>query len=405
LISGRDIIVLSNVDWDLLWQANQELASRLARAGNRVLYVENLGVRSPRVGDARRVLSRLRGWSHSLAAGSVREVAPAVHVCSPLVLPPFGSPPRRALNRLAFLRSIRRAASRLGMRDPVLWTYLPTDASLDLLDLLRSLRSVVVYMCVADFEELTPHRDRLREAERALLGSSDLVLARGPSLAARCARWSDRVHEFELGVSLEAFPMPAGDGSPRRDEARASLPSTPLANLPRPVVGYVGALHRHLDLRLAVAMAAARPHWSWVYVGPAQVPVRELASRPNVRLVGHVPHGGLAGYIESFDVGIVPYRLEAVTNTVFPAKLLEYLAMGKPVVSTPLPEVRRFDGERQMLTEAPPQPVAFLTAIEEALARDTEDLRAARRRAVAPLDWGAQLERISGLIESSAPPG
>jgi glycosyltransferase involved in cell wall biosynthesis len=291
------------------------------------------------------------------------------------------------------------------MRDPLLWTYLPTDAAVDLLEQLRTPSSVVVYMCLADFEELASDRDQLVHAERGLVASSDLVLARGPSLAARCARWSGRVHEIDLGVALDAFPMPAEQDGGAGDDVGASIQPTPLAGLPRPVVGYVGALHRYLDLRLAVALAAARPDWSWVYVGPPQTSVGQLAARPNVHLTGPVPHSSLARYIESFDVGIVPYRLGSATDTVLPAKVLEYLAMGKPVVSTRLPEVRRFNCQHQVLVTAASEPEAFGRALEEALATDGEGLRVARRRAVAPLDWGAQLEQLSGLIESSVAPG
>jgi glycosyltransferase involved in cell wall biosynthesis len=404
LISDRDIVVLSNVDWDFLWQAHQEIASRLARAGNRVLYVENLGVRPPRLSDVGRVGSRLGRWGSSLRSGGVRKVAPGLHICSPLVLPPFGSSGRRAVNRLALRRQAGRVAMRLRMRDPLLWTCLPTDTALDLVALLRAPRSVLVYMCVVDFEKLTPQGDRLRQAERTLLESSDLVLAVGPTLAAHCARWSDRVHEFDLGVSLEAFPMPTPGGRGPRTEPSSSPPAA-LAHLPRPVVGYVGALHRQVDLRLAADMASVRPDWSWVYVGPVQVPVTELAARSNVHLVGPVPHASLAAYIASFDVAIIPYRLGAVTDTVFPAKLLEYLAMGKPVVSTRLPEVSRFNSENDVLATAGSEAGEFLAAIEEALADDREELRTARRRAVAPRDWGAKLERMSALVEASAAPG
>ena len=403
MISGRDIVVLSSLEWDQLWQAHQELAARLARGGNRVLYVENLGVRSPRVSDAGRVAARLGRWTRAIASGGVREIAPGLHVCSPLALPPFGSPPRRVLNRL-LLRQVHRAAKTLGFREPIVWSYLPTDAALDLIGLLRRPRSVVVYTCLADFAELTPRRDRLERAERAVLEASNLVFARGPSLAARCRRWSESVHEIELGVSLERFAVPGANRDRDSDtETWAPIAGEPLDELPRPIVGYVGAIHRHLDLELAIGMAAARPHWSWVYVGPAQVPVGELAARPNVHLVGHVRHDLLARYIERFDAGIVPYRVGPTTATVLPAKLMEYLAMGKPAVSTPLAEVRAFDAGRQVVATAEGEPDAFLAAIEAALEGDGPEPRAARRAAVAALDWGVQLERMSALIEGAGP--
>lgn len=390
MTSGRDIVVVSSVEWDFLWQGHHELASRLSRAGNRVVYVENMGVRSPRVADAGRIASRLRHWLDSLRSGGVRRVGANLYACSPLVLPPFGPPWRRALNR-RLLRLVRRTVRGLGMRDPVVWTFLPTDTALDLIALLRTASGVVVYTCVADFRELTPHREALERCERELLALSDLVFAYPKGLADHCARWAARVHLAPSGVNLDAFPHGADGGG-----------IAWLRELPRPVIGYVGGLHRHLNLPLAAAMARARPNWSWVYVGPAQVPVEELAACPNVRLAGHVPHPELAAYIDAFDVCIVPYRLGPETDAVVPTKVNEYLAMGKPVVSTRLPEVCNFNARHRVLRTAADNPEAFLAAVEEQLAPADGEVLRARRAAVASRDWATQVAWMSELLESAA---
>ena len=83
MITGRDIVYISSIEWTFIWQQNQEIAIRLARAGNRVLYIENTGVRSPGLGDASRIVSRLKRWIVSLGSRGVREVAPNLFVCSP----------------------------------------------------------------------------------------------------------------------------------------------------------------------------------------------------------------------------------------------------------------------------------------------------------------------------------
>jgi glycosyltransferase involved in cell wall biosynthesis len=168
------------------------------------------------------------------------------------------------------------------------------------------------------------------------------------------------------------------------------------------MIGYVGGLHRHLDLRLAVELAQARPTWSWVYVGPTETPIPELAAQPNVHILGRVPHPSVASYIGEFDVCTVPYKLGPETDTVFPTKLVEYLAMGKPVVSTMLPEVREFNAQHGVLTAAPSRPDAFLGVIEEALALAEDGQPVARRRAAASRDWESHLEGMSDLIEARA---
>src|SRR5882757_1886124 len=116
MLSGRDIIVISSIEWDFNWQGHQEIARRLAQAGNRVLYVENMGVRTPGLQDARRVAMRAAHWVQSLPGGGVREVLPDLHVCSPMILPPFGSKTRQLVNRRVLLPLIRHAVKKLNFR-------------------------------------------------------------------------------------------------------------------------------------------------------------------------------------------------------------------------------------------------------------------------------------------------
>jgi glycosyltransferase involved in cell wall biosynthesis len=173
-----------------------------------------------------------------------------------------------------------------------------------------------------------------------------------------------------------------------------------LSQLPRPVIGYVGGIHRHFDTEMLASMAKARPDWSWVLIGPAQIPLNGLKRMPNVHCFGARAHEELPQYISHFDVGIVPYRQNEFTSTVIPTKINEYLAMGKPVVSTNLPEVTAFNQKHNVLITSPNQPTAFLSSIESALLLPTEDGLANHRRRVAMLNgWDLRIERVSSLIE------
>ena len=189
MLTGRDIIYISSIEWSFLWQQNQEIALRLTRAGNRVLYIENTGVRAPGLGDAGRVFMRLKSWLGALSSRGVREVAPNLYVCSPLVLPPFGSGLRKLINRHLLLPFIRRIARRLEMRDVLLWTYLPTDTVLDMIKLLRTPQSATVYYCLADFPELTPDSEQIVESERLLVEQSDVVFANCEQISRRLSQW------------------------------------------------------------------------------------------------------------------------------------------------------------------------------------------------------------------------
>ncbi|HVG29882.1 MAG TPA: glycosyltransferase [Pyrinomonadaceae bacterium] len=410
MISGRDIVYVSSIEWNFLWQGHQEIARRLAGAGNRVFYLENTGVRAPGVRDARRVAFRLRRWAGALRSGGVREVAPNVYVCSPLVLPPFGSALRRGLNRHVLLRLVRRTARRLGIRDPLIWTYLPTDTTLDLVRTLP--HRELVYYCVADFTQLTPQPEKLRAAERELLRRCDVVFAFCTELATTCAEDNPNVHVFPAGVNLDAFPPDAatratagavavGDAT---DAGAQTFPpaETELANLPRPIIGYVGGMHRHVDFELLKSAARARPDWSWVCVGALQADTRGLADLPNVHMLGQKPHEELVNYIRRFDVCIVPYVNSVYTRTVVPTKINEYLATGKPVVSTDIPTVCEFNEEHRVLLTSPADAERFVPAVAQALAMPHDLAAVRKRRRVAEQgDWGKRLEEMSGLIEAS----
>ena len=404
MIKGRDVIFISSIDWDDQWQAPQEIALRLTKAGNRILYIENTGIRAPGLRDARRIKRRLKHWSGALLRRrGVRKVLPDLGVLGPLVLPPFGPSLLSHLNRQLLLRLIGGAARSMGMRDPLIWTFLPTDTTLGLIDLFSSPHGRVIYYCAADFTQLTTSAQRLARSEAELVRRSDVVFTICEELAVHCRRWNDNVHVFPYGVNLNAFPlqdagMARPHGSERESFAWAARTHANGRNGHR-VIGYVGGLHRHVGVDMLVEMARARPSWSWVFVGSPEVPLKELAELPNVYLLGQRPHRELAGYIRTFDVCIVPYRRSAYTETVVPSKINEYLAMGKPVVSTNLPPVCEFNDEHQVLVTAEDRPESFLRAIDHTLSQGEDEALIARRHAAARQgDWEARLEAMSRLI-------
>ncbi len=396
MITGRDIIYISSIEWDFLWQAHQEIARRLAAAGNRVLYIENTGVRSPGLKDTKRVVSRLRRSFSSLGRQGARQVDPNIFVYSPLVLPPFGSAWRRLLNRHFFLRHLRKTTRGMGMKDVLIWTYLPTDTALDIIRAHDNDRRLLIYYGVADFSYLTPMSSQLEKSEQELLRLADLVFVNCSELAGKFSAAKTKPHVFPPGVDMSAFPLEvSADGVERADPLG-------LATLPGPVIGYVGGLHRFVDYDLLAAIARARPSWSWVFLGAPQVALEKLEGLANVHLFGQQPHAELARHLRFFDVCIVPYLITQETSTVVPTKINEYLAAGKATVSTRLPTVCEFNEQHKVLTTAGSSPDEFLQAIESEIPPAHDPQLRAKRRAVAELaDWQNRLEEMSGLIEAT----
>ncbi len=401
MLRDKDIVLISSIDWNCVWQPPQEITLRLARAGNRVLFVENTGIRVPALRDLNRVRVRFRRWVKARRTGGLRQFTENVYICSPLVMPPFGPAWRRLINRHLFLPRIASAARRIGMCNPWLWTFLPTDSAHEIIKSLRTERSKVIYYCAADFAPLTPYADDLARSERGILEQCDAVFTTCSELMRHCGEWNKNVHLCPHGVDLAAFPPENKTSesvrvSPAFEQYRRNLPS-----LPRPIIGFIGGLHRFVDFHLVAEMARSRQNWTWIFVGPCDSTAAAFAGLPNVHLLGQQPHEDLVHYIRTFDVGIVPYLKNIYTRTVLPVKINEYLAVGKPVVSTDLPPVLEFDLMHRVLTVSDNQPVPFLRAIEQALGTAHDPGAIAQRREVASrYNWQATLEKMCSLIEA-----
>lgn len=387
-LRDRGIVCISSIDWDFLWQGHQEIMSRFAAAGNRVVFVENTGVRSVRPTDAARVVARLVRWSRQVVARP-RATFGGVIVVSPLLVPLTRSRAARAINRSVLVPREARRIARLVGQDPVLFSYLPTANAVQLVRALRGPRSVVVYYCVADFGELTDD-PTLARSEQEMASLADLIFVQGPELAARFRGLGRPVHQFRAGVDLGRF-----------DPGRAEAPAEEIQGLLRPVIGYSGGVHRHVDIELLEGIATSFEHGSLVLVGPVQRPIGSLVRRTNVHVLGARPPEELPGLVAGFDVGLVPYLRTPYTETVFPTKLFEYLAMGRPVVSTTLPEVTAL-GLPEFAARCVDR-ASFVGAVRSALETDRPELAAARRRIAAEHDWARVVEAMAALIARAAP--
>lgn len=329
----RDVVLFSTADWEHpFWTNKQHVASQLAAAGFRVLYVESLGLRRPTATsrDLQRMARRLRR-----AALPARQVSDNLWVASPLALPWHGSRLARWLNRRLLERWIKRQCRRLGFRRPIAWTYNPLVGPL-----ISGLDSaLVVYHCVDDLSA-APHmpQESLRQAERELARTADLVFTTSRALQAQLAAWNpDATHYLANVADYDHFSQA---------QAAREIPAD-LAAIPRPRLGFVGALSSYkVDFDLIRAVALARRDWHWVMIGQVGEGQPETSIEalrlPNVHLLGPRAYGQLPGYLRGFDVATIPSRANPYTAAMFPMKFFEYLAAGLPVVASCVPALREF---------------------------------------------------------------
>jgi uncharacterized SAM-binding protein YcdF (DUF218 family)/glycosyltransferase involved in cell wall biosynthesis len=380
----HDIICISSIDWDFIWQGHQEIMSRLAATGHRVLFVENTGVRQARISDLGRIRSRLRNWRRGTKG--FREERPNLFVLSPLVLPLPYSRIAGWFNGRLLMRSINRWMRAAGFGRPIVWTFLPTPLARDVIAAINPL--LTVYHCVDDFASSSADARRIVPSEERLLRDADLVFVTSEPLRQRALRFRSEVHLFPSGVSLETFA--ASDRDTPAD----------LAALTRPIAGYVGGLHQWVDQELLATVAVALPSVTFALIGPAQTDVSKLERLANVRVLGQRPHTDVPRYVQGFDVGLVPYRIADYTANVYPAKMNEYLALGKPVVSTDLPEVRRFNAHHGSIIDIGTDAASFARAIERALTPAGAAEIEARRAVAQQNGWHERIRAMLVLIDA-----
>jgi uncharacterized SAM-binding protein YcdF (DUF218 family)/glycosyltransferase involved in cell wall biosynthesis len=386
--SPTDIICISSIDWDFIWQGHQEIMSTLASQGHRVLFLENTGVRSPKAHDFPRLLKRVRNWWRGTKG--FREERRNLYVYSPLVLPFPYSRLARWINRWLMLRPLRRWMRAIGFDRPIVWTFLPTPLALDLIHAVDP--ALTVFYCVDDLSSSSPGAKRIIPSEQQLFKEADLVFVTSENLRQRAARTSSHVHLFPIGVNFEQF-----------DAVRVSSDAPPadLQSLKRPVIGYIGGLHQWVDQDLVAAVASRLPDASFAMVGPLQADTSTLERCANVTLLGQRPHDEVPHYVKGFDVGIVPYRVTEYTANVYPTKLNEYLVMGIPVVATDLPEVRRFVADHGDVVSVAADAAGFAEAVRRALA-DPDGAKAGQRIAVARKNsWAGRIEAMNVLIDDA----
>jgi len=388
ILSGHDIVCFSSIDWQFIWQGHQEIMSTLATNGNRVLFVENTGVRAPSLKDLPRVRDRIRNWRRGTKG--FRAERDNLFIYSPLLLPFPYSWIVRVVNRALFVRALRRWMRAAGFSRPIVWTFLPTPLVREVIPSLDPVLSV--YYCIDDFASSSPAAKRITRSEEQLFADADLVFVTSEKLRRRAAQFSRHVMLFPFGVSMRKFE--------RVRTAPNQIPAD-LAAFPRPIVGYVGGVHRWIDFELLKETARRMPGTSFVLVGPLQVEQDPSIEIPNLHLLGKRSHDDVPRYIQGFDVGIVPYLKSEYTSNVYPTKLNEYFAMGIPVVSTDLPEIRRFNAQHGSRVSVADGPDGFVAAIGDALRPRSEDERARRIDVARSNSWESRIAEMSVLIRNA----
>lgn len=364
------IIVHSHLRWDFVWQRPQQLLSRLAET-NRILFVEEpiilddietptLELSSPHPNLTRAIprLPRELAATYDDAIAAVRLLvadALADHTLSS-----------------DFARNVQ-------------WFYTPMAAP-EMLGAFGEL--AVVYDCMDELAQFRFAPPDIVRRERMLLSRADVVFTGGHQLYESKSRFHDNVHFFGCGVDVKHFGQARSEATEVPEDASA---------LPGPVMGYFGVIDERLDYQLLGRLAASQPHATLLMIGPVvKVDPRDLPQSENIRWLGQRDYTQLPAYVKAFDVCLMPFALNEATEYINPTKTLEYMAAGKPIVSTAVRDVvRNFVPVVRVASDADD----FAAQVAEALSVADDDrveqgLQMASRSSWDSIVW--QMRRLMG---------
>ncbi len=373
--TGYDVICFPIIAWSFRFQRPQQLMTQLARAGHRVFYL------NPQ--------SLLEG---ELIAGDGPEprVAPIgenlfdvrLPACDPLNLYQDTLDP---VNCEAMYSSLVGLAHRFRIATAVAIVQLPFWAHLALRT--RELGWKIVYDCMDEHGGFESNSAGMVAREQRLLAASDHVLASSHALL-------EKVRGEARGATL--VPNACDFAQFSRPPELLALPAD-LAGATHPIVGYYGAISAWFDFDLIRHAARSHPEWTFVLIGSTwgAPPHDDLRDLPNLRFLGEKPYAELPAYLAHFDVATIPFTLSPLIEATSPVKFFEYLAAGKPVVASEIPELVPHRDLAWLARGAP----EFTRAIEEALECTGPEDRARRRAFAAQHTWAARHELVGRAID------
>lgn len=361
----RDLLLcLSHLRWDFVFQRPQHLLTRAARDFQVVYFEEPLFEEG--------VESELRIQWH----GQVLVATP--------VLPPGAAED-------AVEEHIDRLVSLFQPSRLLVWYYTPMA-----LPLARHVPAdCVVYDCMDELSLFKNAPAQLRQNERELLDACDLVFTGGVSLFEAKTGQHPDVHCFPSSIDHAHFAQARGPApqptEPEPDDQR---------EIPHPRIGFFGVVDERLDIALLQALAAYRPDWHFVMLGPVvKIDPADLPQAPNIHWLGRKSYGELPDYLRHWDAGFMPFAMNDSTRFISPTKTPEFLAAGVPVVSTPIRDVVRSYGAEN-LVEIAAGPLDMAEALEKLLARKHDPAwLAAVDAKLAQSSWDATWQQMLRLIE------
>ena len=360
-----DLVCLSHLRWDFVYQRPQHLMSRFARQ-RRVFFVEEAIIHD-----------EATHFAISQRDDKLRVVVPHLN--------------RNEVESVGYdnlmSEKINEFFSESAIKDCVLWYYTPM--ALAFADKLKP--KTIVYDCMDELSLFKFAPPELIKNEARLFQQANVVFTGGQSLYEAKRRQHKNVRAFPSSIDVAHFK-----------QARNVIESpSDQSAIPSPILGYIGVIDERIDIELIGEIADKRPEWQIVMIGPVvKIDDQDLPQNENIHYLGMKDYKDLPRYIAGWDVALMPFAINDSTKFISPTKTPEYLAAGKPVISTAIQDVVRPYGEQNLVAVAGTSD-EFIAAAEAALKEDrTEKIREVDKFLM-QTSWDKTFKRMSDLIDES----
>lgn len=367
-------LIIFGEDWGRFPSSTQHLASGLLNLGWKIIWINSIGMRKPKLSRSwiKRLYHKFWLFFHPQQRTETKRIQANLHVVNPLVIPLYGYRVIDTINRFLLRKQMASLITNKKFSHAPVWSTLPTAYPF----LAMFNHQPLIYYCCDEYSGLEGVDARkITRLENSMIGVANLIIVSSDVLAQKMP--AEKTMFLDHGVNFQAFQK----HFPRPDD----LPKG------KPIAGFFGTLASWIDIDLLMTCAKRLPAWNFVLIGPCTVDMTELLTLDNVFYLGRKPWQALPAYPQHWEVSILPLKQNKHTQACNPMQIKEYLACGKPVVSTDIPALKIYQPFLYLVNHAE----EFVKAIEMA---QFDQNQASRKEVAKESDWQNKAIRLEHAL-------
>lgn len=381
----KDFIIIGSIDWQTNWQTQHRLVSSLVLNKNRVLFIENTGIRNLNINDTSRLLDRLKNRKKSI--NGFNEIYNGLNLFSPIIFPFPYSRIIIKINKLLFFRGLSKWLKFSKFNNPIIISFLPTPLIDSLIEFLQP--DLSIYYCANEMQGMNKIvNKKLEISENKFFSKSDLVFVTSSNLYNKATKFNKNVSIFPAAVEMDKFNI----------NDKFNLPDEFKLFKNKKVIGYIGAITKVLDINLVNYLISHMKEYIFVFIGRPYVDINQLLKHSNFVHISEKKHSEIPNYLNFFDSCLIPYKVNQFTNSVYSCKINEYLALGKPIVSSNMTEIKNFNKINQNIIYISQDRDDFLKKITLSINENNSDKVDLRVNIAKSNSWENKFNEINSVI-------